>query len=185
VLCLLLMLLTVPAWAQSAGPEPYLSGIIHAAPFSTPSEVLSTPNRRVPLDVMLKVARHYTAGEPVIVTIILTSLYDPPLLLNGRMLVNHPLLQGELSFRIVGPTGQKVEIQRLITPLSIRDDDFVPMTRGQSIQREVDLADLFGMLQRGTYQLQVSYHNQMGHASEGLSAWRGAIWSEPTEIELE
>jgi len=151
----------------------------------TLSELRAAERRRIPLEVFLKSSAQYSAGGPIVVTVIITNLFDNPLLMNSRMLVNHPLLQGELSFRIMDPSGQKVEIQRLITPLSIRDEDFVTLTRGQSMQRTVDLADLFGLIRKGVYKMQVSYHNEVDHTGSSQRVWKGIVWSEPVEIQLD
>ena len=83
----------------------------------------------------------------------------------------------------MGPDGKRVEIQRLITPLSVRDQDFVLLERGQSMQRSVDLADLYGISRKGLYKVQVSYHNEVDHIGS-QHAWKGVVWSEPVEITL-
>ena len=150
----------------------------------TISEIRAAEKRRIPLEIMLKSVDHFSAADPVVMTIMVTNLFDAPLVMNSRMLVNHTLLQGEISFRIVGPDGRKVEIQRLITPLSLRDDDFVLLDRGQSIQRAVNLSDLFGMTQKGIYKIQVSYHNEIDRVVGTRRAWKGIVWSDPVEILL-
>jgi hypothetical protein len=151
----------------------------------TLADIRAAEKRQIPLDVALKGAEHFPSGHPVVMTILVTNLFDSPLIMNSRMLVNHPLLSGEVSFRIIGPDGRKVEIQRLITPLSLRDDDFVLLARGQSIQRSVDLSDLYGISQKGVYKIQVSYHNDIDHPVDGRRAWKGEIWSDPIEIRLD
>jgi hypothetical protein len=151
----------------------------------TISEIRAAEMRRIPLDVMLKTSDHYSAGGPVVMTILITNLFDAPLLMNSRMLVNHLLLQGEISFRITGPDGRKVEIKRLITPLSLRENDFVTLTRGQSFQRTVDLSDLYGISQKGIYKVQVSYHNEIDHTVGSQRVWKGIVWSDPIEIQLD
>ena len=90
-----------------------------------------------------------------------------------------------MSFRITDPAGHRVEIKRLVTPLSLRDQDFVTLTRGGSMQRTVDLEDLFGIDARGTYNVQVSYHNEIDHTVENQKAWKGLVWSDPIEIRLD
>jgi len=166
--------------------DPYLSA--GRAPDSTGqsiSESREAERRRIPLEVQLKVANHYKAGRPIEVTILVTNLFEATLMMNSRMLVNHPLLQGEVSFRIRGPDGKKIEIQRLITPLSLRDEDFVLLDRGQSIQRSVDLSDLYGITRKGVYRVQVSYHNEIDNASGHQHAWKGVVLSDPVEIHIE
>ncbi len=167
------------------GEEAVLSSGRQADPTAkTLSDIRAAEQRRIPLEVLLKTSNHYDAAGPVEVTIIITNLFDAPLVMNSRMLVNHPLLQGELSFRIIGPDGKKIDIQRLITPLSIRDHDFVTLARGQSMQRDVDLADLFGISRKGLYKVRVCYHNDVDYVGN-RHAWKGVVWSEPVDITLQ
>src|SRR4029077_3152745 len=150
----------------------------------TVAEIRASEQRRNPLEGYVKTSENYAAGGPVEVTIIVTNLFDKPLMMNSRMLVNHPRLEGELSFRITDPSGQREEIKRFVTPLSLRDQDFVTLTRGESMQRTVDLADLFGISLKGSYSVQVCYHNEIDYTVQSRKAWKGLVWSEPVEVKL-
>jgi hypothetical protein len=170
----------------SVEADPWLSRGRRPDPAAkTISEIRAAEKRRIPLEVLLKASNHYRQDRPVEVTVIVTNLFDAPLLMNSRMLVNHPLLKGEVSFRIIGPDGKKVEIQRLITPLSLRDDDFEVLARGQSMQRTVDLSDLFGVKRKGIYKVQISYHNEVDHVLGTQRVWKGIVWSEPMDFQLD
>jgi len=177
-------MLSFPAAAGSNTVDPYLSTGRHADPTAkTLSEIRASEKRRIPLEVLIKSATSYALSDPVEVTIIVTNLFDAPLMMNSRMLVNHARLPGEIAFRIQGPDGKNVNIQRLITPLSVRDQDFITLERGQSMQRTVDLSDLYGLTRKGDYKVQAAYHNEIDHVGE-LHAWKGVVWSEPVDIQL-
>jgi hypothetical protein len=148
------------------------------------SEIRDDEKRRIPLDVALKARREYAFSDPVAITVTVTNLFDPPLLLNSRLLVNHRLLPGELSFLITDPDGKRCEIQRLVSAMDIRDEDFVSVPRGMSIQRTIDLGDFFQMRKKGTYNVRVIYHNSVDQTADGRRAWVGALASEATDIEL-
>ncbi len=150
----------------------------------TLSEIRAAERRKIPLEVYLKASPKYDVHGPIEITVILTNLFSTPLLLNSRMLVNHERLQGELSFRVTGPDGQRVDIRSLVTPLSIRDEDFVILERGESIQRTLDLSDTFGIKRKGIYQIRVCYHNEVDYVAEGHRAWKGRVWSEPVELQV-
>jgi hypothetical protein len=183
---LFIVLFALSRASGSATADPWLSTGRQADPTAkTLSDIRAAERRRIPLEVMLRASDRYPTGGPVDVTIVVTNLFDAPLIMNSRMLVNHPLLQGEISFRIIAPNGKVVNIRRLITPLSLRDQDFVTLSRGESMQREVDLTDLYGITQRGIYKIQACYHNEIDHVGEGRHSWKGAVWSEPTEIRLQ
>ncbi len=182
----LIVFLSIPKVAGSAaGIDSMLSTGRAADPTAkTVAEIHAEERRRIPLEVYIKASETYTAGGPVEVTVIVTNLFDKPLLMNSRMLVNHPRLEGELSFHITGPSGQREEIKRFVTPLSLRDLDFVTLTRGESMQRTVDLYDLFGIRLKGVYNIQVSYHNEIDYTLRNRKAWKGLVWSEPVEVKL-
>lgn len=183
---LALAVMSLPRVAAPMEPESLLSTGRKPDPTAkTLSEIRAAERRRIPLEVQLKTAPTYPSSGPIEVTIIITNLFDAPLVMNSRMLVNHPRLQGEISFRILGPGGKKIEITRLITPLTIRDSDFVTLERGQSFQRAVDLADLFNITRKGAYKVQVSYHNDVDRVVGSQHAWKGVLWSDPIEFRLD
>lgn len=184
-MALILMLLSVAMPSRSTIADPMLSSGRAPEPSAkTLSEIRAAERRRIPLEVYLKASGQEHAGDPVEVTVIITNLFPATLLLNSRMLVNHPKLQGEIAFRILNAAGQPLEIQTLVTPLTIREDDFVMLSRGESIQRTVDLKDIYGMRRKGAYKVQAYYHNDVDFVAEGRRAWKGRVWSEPIDIEL-
>lgn len=147
------------------------------------AEIRESERRRIPIEVAVTTRQAYKgAGIPVTITI--TNLFDNPLLLNSRMLVNHRLLPGELSFTVIGPDGRKCEFQRLVAALELTDADFVLLARGMSIQRTIDLADFFKMSRRGTYKVQAFYRNETDHLINGRKAWMGIAYSDLTEFNI-
>src|SRR5579864_1347865 len=129
----ILLVISPIAWGA---PDPFLSA--GRAPDSTEetlAEIRDSEKRRIPIEVALKASENYHLRGPVNVTVIVTNLFDEPLVLNRRMLVNHPRLKGEVFFKIQDPDGHTCQIQRLITPLALHEDDFVVLPRGESIQR--------------------------------------------------
>lgn len=168
-----------------ASHDPYQSTGRSADPTSKSiAEIRASERRRIPIDVALKAAHEASVPGPVEVTVMVTNLFDAPLLMNARMLVNHPKLQGELSFAVIGPDGKRCEIQRLVTPMSVHDDDFVVLPRGQSIQRTVDLADIYKLERKGTYKVTAVYRNDLDEPRGQQRAWKGVVQSEPVEIEV-
>lgn len=180
-----LLLGLIPGVAVGLSSDPYLSTGRQPDPTAkTLSEIRQSERRKIPLEVFLKAGENFEIGESVEVTVIVTNLFDRPLLMNARMLVNHPRLQGEVAFRIQGPDGKMREIRRLITPMTIREEDYTVLHRGQSMQRTVDLADLYDLHDKGVYKVLVSYHNEQDQSIDGDRAWKGIVWSEPVEIHV-
>jgi hypothetical protein len=178
-----ILLLSSSSWA--AGQDVYASrGRMPDSTAKIVAELREADSRRMPIDVMLKVSPEYSRSSPIEVTIVVTNLFDEPLLLNTRMLVNHPLLQGEVAFRITNPRGKTCEIRRLVTPLTVREEDFVKLARGMSIQRSIDLSDLYPIQEKGTYKIQAIYHNEVEGLKDGLRAWRGLVRSDTAEFTL-
>src|SRR5688500_12497107 len=109
---LFIILLALSRASGAAVADPPLSACRQVdSTARTLAEIRAAERRRIPLEVQLKSADNYPAGGPVNVTIIVTNLFDAPLIMNSRMLVNHPLLKGEVSFRIVAEDGTRVDIQ--------------------------------------------------------------------------
>lgn len=148
------------------------------------SEIREAERRRIPLDVALKASPEYSSGDPVEVTVMVTNLFDVPLLMNRRMLVNHPRLEGELAFAIIGPDGKRCEFKSLVTPMSISPGDFIVLPRGESIQRSVNLAELYRLPYKGHYKAVVYYHNDLDQPMGNMRAWKGVVASEPTDFVL-
>lgn len=148
------------------------------------AEIRESEQRRIPLEAALKARARYPLGAALPVTLTITNLFDPPLLMNSRLLVNHRKLQGEISFSVTDPEGKRCEFQRLISPLTVTNEDFVLLARGMSIQRTVDLADFFNMRKKGIYKVQAIYHNDMNVLIDGQRSWMGQITSDINEIEL-
>jgi hypothetical protein len=169
-----------------AATEPVLTNRRAPSPGATTlKEIREAELRKIPLEVFIKAPAKRKAGEPVEVTVMVTNLFKAPLLMNSRLLVNHPRLAGEVAFRITDESGKFIQIEALVTPLSIREDDFVILGKGESIHRTVDLADVYGLTHKGTYKVQVFYHNEVDFVAENKRAWKGHVWSEPVQIELD
>jgi hypothetical protein len=150
----------------------------------TVAELRDAERRLIPLDVNLQASEEYSLSQPIEVTVSLTNLFDAPILLNRRMLVNHPLMPGEVYFRIEGPDGKFLKIQHLATPFPVRDDDFVVLARGHSVQRSINLADLYPLKKKGLYNIRVYYHNEVDKPLGAQRAWHGAIVSTPIQIKV-
>jgi len=148
------------------------------------SELREADRRRIPVETALKARSSYTLSNPIVVTVTVTNLFDPPLLLNGRMLVNHRRLPGEISFNIIDPDGKRCDFKRLVSPLEPKEDDFVLLARGMSIQRSIDLADFFDLHKKGIYKVQTVYRNDLDHVIGNAHSWMGIASSDVTEIEL-
>jgi hypothetical protein len=180
---LILIFMAIPA--LGAVREPRMS--MGRQPDSTEkrvAEIREGERRLIPLDVSVLAEQAYRLKDPIEVTILVTNLFDNPLVLNQRMLVNHPLLKGEVHFKITGPDGRTAELKRLVTPMSVRDEDFVVVKKGHSIQRTVDLSDLYTLGQKGVYRVQAAYHNDVDQPLGSMHAWKGLVQSEPFEIRI-
>jgi len=184
---LAILILVTGAGAQVTYPnaDPWVSRGHRADPQAKIlSELREAERRRQPIEVALKARNEYSRSDAIEVTITITNLFDKPLLINSRMLVNHLLLPGEVAFRITGPDGKLCNIQRLVTPLSVGPDDFVLLPRGMSVQRTIDLSDMYPVNKKGTYKVEAIYHNELDSIQNSVRAWRGQAASDPIEITL-
>jgi hypothetical protein len=142
------------------------------------------PNREARLVVSLKNKAVYSAGDPILVTVMLSNQSQEPLLINARMLFNRYPLPGEVSFNIQGPREQNYPLLKAIAPQDIRNEDLAILTTGETMERQVDLNEFYGVRKRGKYKVQVVYYNSVDLEKDSLKTWRGSLASDPTEIEL-
>lgn len=180
-LCLALLL---PAFAAAASDVRLSTGRSADPTAKTLAEIRASEKRRIPLEVAITAEESYDLSGPVEVSVRVTNLFDTPLLINRRLLVNHPRLPGEIFFTIIGPDGKRCEIQRLITPMSAHDEDFTVLPRGLSTERTVDLSDLYSLAKKGTYKVWVTYHNDLDKPMGDKLVWKGSVISEPVVIQL-
>jgi len=143
------------------------------------------PNRGARLIVYLKAKAKYSAWSHVVVTVMLSNQTTGKLLINNRLRTNRYPLDGELSFIIRGPDGQECAFKKAVSPREILDSEIITLGVGETTEQSVDLTDVYGMSQRGTYRIQVLYYNRTDLDKDGLSLWRGVIASEPVEITLQ
>ncbi len=136
-------------------------------------------------EITLRTAEDYFAGGPVEVTVMLENVSFTPLLLNTRFQVNHPNLKGDVYFDIKGPKGTKIQFQRLVTPRDTNDDQFQLVPRGRSIERTIDLADFYGLTEKGEYEVRVIYRNMEHRILEGNAAWMGVVVSDASRIRIQ
>jgi hypothetical protein len=148
------------------------------------AEIRESEQRLIPLEVSLQAEAEYSRKSPVPVTITITNLFETPLVINRRMLVNHPRLEGEVFFKIQDANGNRVELERPVTPLAVREGDFVVLPKGHSIQRTFHLSDFYGLKKKGQYKIQVCYHNELDEYVDSQKAWKGLVSSEPVEIRI-
>jgi hypothetical protein len=177
---LLAFIFVVPVYADSWVSQ-------GRAPDSTSkrlAEIRESERRRQPLEVLLQVQEGYSKRGPMPVTVMITNLFQNPLVVNSRLLVNHPRMPGEMFFRILGPDGHPLQIRRIITPLALRGDDFVVLSQGRTIERTIDLADLYDLHQKGVYRVDVCYHNEVDLPIGHMRAWTGIIASDPVDIRV-
>jgi hypothetical protein len=143
------------------------------------------PNRANNLVVLLKSRYRYSGWHPIRVTVMVENQGMEPVLINGRMQFNQYPKPGEVSFIIEGPHGDYMPIRKAIDPGSLADDDIAVLRPGESVEREVDLRDMYGIRHSGPYRIQAIYYNGAYDERDGLTMWRGAIASEPTQITVQ
>jgi hypothetical protein len=143
------------------------------------------PNREAHLFVSLKSKARYSARQPVIVTVMISNQSTEPVLINSRMLFNKYPANGEISFNIEGPGSKEFPLLKVVSlPPDVRGDELTVLNAGETMEREADLTDMYGIHKKGTYKVQVIYYNKVDLKKNKLKTWRGSIASEPVEFSL-
>jgi hypothetical protein len=142
------------------------------------------PNPAARLSIALKSKVRYSR-TPVVVTVMVSNQGMEPLLINNRMLFSRYPLPGEIAFNIEGPGRKAYPLVRGVQAREIAETDLVLLGVGETIEREADLTDMYGVGKRGPYRIQVIYYSDADRQKNGLKSWRGAIASEASRFEIE
>ena len=109
-----------------------------------------------------------------------------PVLINGRMLFNNYPADGEISFAIEGPHDKAYPLLKIISsPHDVKEADLTVLKVGDTLEREADLTDMYGLHKKGTYKVQVIYYNKIDLEKDSLMTWRGSLASEPTILQID
>lgn len=128
----------------------------------------------------------YKSGEPITGMLTLRNAGESEILVNGRMAPNEqtaPERLRDIVFSIRGPVGEFLIPKILINMRAPRDTDFVLLTPGESIEKEIGLDEIYAFAQPGTYSVQAIYLNVSD--PEVAVAWKGQLSSNVVTIRLE
>jgi len=128
----------------------------------------------------------YQSDEPITGTLTLRNTGESEVLVNGRMAPNEqtaPERLRDIVFSIRGPAGEFLIPKILINMRAPRDTDFVMLTPGDSIEKEIGLDEIYAFAQPGTYSVQAIYLNVSD--PEVSVAWKGQLSSDVVTFRLE
>jgi hypothetical protein len=170
---------------MAVGSAPAVANPIHYASLeSLATRANDADDSMPPITVTLRAARDYGRHDPVDVTVMITNFSRKSVLLNERLLVNHPVREGEIVFSIQGPDGKPYGLQRIISPRPLKVSDFAVLPPNQSVERTIDIGDMYGLRKKGLYKVRVAYRNIFEGPQSAYRAWRGVVWSDPIELKV-
>lgn len=128
----------------------------------------------------------YAKHESVVIKVFLFSYSDDPLWVNSRMALNRPAGIGEMSFRILGPSGDVVPFQARVRIGAAERDEFAVLHPWRCIGRQYDLDSNFefDLSSSGQYQLTAEYHNDDDGGEWDLDAWTGSLQADMIRFEI-
>ncbi len=128
----------------------------------------------------------YATGEDVVIRVYLFSFSDDPLWANARMALNRPAGVGEMSFHIIGPSGEVIPFQARLRIGAAERDEFAILQPWRCVGRQYDLEPNFEFYLRmpGNYRLTADYHNDDTGHDWGLDAWIGSLKAETIQFEV-
>ena len=140
------------------------------------------------LTLILELEREtYQSGDAIPVMLVLTNLGHENLLVNSRMAPNHPHApdsQRDIVFVITSPSGQKMQLNKFINMRAPKEDDFIILAAGETVERSINLEQIFSFVETGEYSIQAIYQNKADPGTDE-SAWKGEISSEKVTFTVE
>jgi hypothetical protein len=165
-------------------------------PFAGEPDELPVPAPMTPLtaaspanlSLTLNFARaRYPAGEPVTATVTLVNAGAGPVLVNPRLASNFsfaPAAFRDLVFVIRHSSGKPGEFRYRVKLYLPKAPDFIVLAAGESVAREVNLTQAYGLGPVGEYAVYAIYQNQ-SDPGDGRTAWKGEVRSNEGTLTLE
>ena len=122
----------------------------------------------------------FQSADAIPVTLVLTNQGHERLLVNRRMAPNHPHApdsQRDIVFVITAPSGQEMQLNKFINVRTPKEDDFLVLEAGETVERTIYLEQILSFVEIGEYSIQAIYQNATDPGT-GESAWKGQISSE-------
>jgi len=129
----------------------------------------------------------YRVFESMIVLLVLENGFDRTVTVNGRLLLNDPVVpdsERDIVFILLGPDGTELPFQRDVDAIAPQEEDFVSLAPGERLEREYDLSQSSEVMHAGVYVVLAMYENLDDGSEFGLQAWTGRLESNQLEIEL-
>ena len=144
---------------------------------------LAVPSRRGPagpgfeqlrFDVRV-VPATTSVGAPETVECVLYNRGAATVCINARLLVTHPGLPGEITLGMVGPAGYRNRVGFRVNAGAPGDESFVDLPPGGEVRRDLALSTYHSVDVPGSYQLEVTYRNEIGRAPDGRPVLTGQM----------
>jgi hypothetical protein len=124
--------------------------------------------------------------DPVSMTLTLTNRTAWPLVVNRRLLLNHPFAPErarEVFLEIDGPPSYRQAGGFRIRAGAPSPEHFVELAPGESVSKEYELTRYYSLSVPGRYSIRGTYANTSPGPSPDRPAWIGTIVSNSIEIE--
>ncbi|MCA9422633.1 MAG: hypothetical protein KC592_16560 [Nitrospira sp.] len=140
-------------------------------------------------DIQLQVAsakEQYQQDEPIVIRVMLWNFGEDPQVFNSRLALNNENGPGEISFKIIGPSGQTLPFRARVNIGSPEQEDFAWVLPWNSIGRQYELEPQaeFDLRKKGKYQLVARYTNRQKGEAWSHQAWVGTLTSNPITFEV-
>jgi hypothetical protein len=140
-------------------------------------------------DIQLQVVtakEHYQQDEPIIIRVSLWNFGEDPLVFNSRLALGGEDGPGEISLKIVGPSGQAMPFQARVNIGAPEQEDFAWVLPWNSIGRQYEFEPLaeFDFRKKGKYELVARYANRQKGEEWNNQAWVGNLTSNTITFEV-
>ena len=127
----------------------------------------------------------YQVGEEILVKVYLFNLNDDPITVNTRLGINRPDFPGEISFKVIDPSGNPIAFMARVNIGTPESEHFSTIIPGNFIGKEYDLDFYFPFDDLGQYSITATYQNKWSGDHVGLEAWVGTLPSNTISLHVE
>ncbi|MFV2045084.1 MAG: hypothetical protein ACC700_17845 [Anaerolineales bacterium] len=128
----------------------------------------------------------YLYNEQIVALLTIKNVGENEVVINKRMAPNEETAAERLRdivFSIRGPAGEFLIPKILINVRAPGDSDFVSLSPGESVEKEIVLDKIYAFAQPGAYSVQAIYLNISDPSY--ARAWKGQLSSDLVTIRLE
>lgn len=128
----------------------------------------------------------YRLGESMRVSTSLQNTGDKDVIIHNRMALNSPNapeLVRDITYIIMGPTGERVPFLARVSVRPTNTDDFIVLSPGETIEQSYNIDEFYYIRDIGSYTIFAVYQNMLD-SDNNIPIWKGELTSNSEMFEI-